>query len=255
MNSITINPPPSLSLFVKNILVLEAENNNQQTVLPFYADGYPGLMFHQTTTGLLVNPHQKQMPALFLYGQTIKPIELVMEGAYQLIVFQLYPFVLRSFFGVNPIDINDGCYDLEVFHSKTVQQLQQTNQPEARIAIINAWLQTLFQTKKESLDFTIQQAIQFIDDNKGRLSIDLLSQKTNTTKRTLERRFLKEVGISPKQFSKIIQFQHSFEQLRLKEYDKLTDIVYTNGFADQSHFIRVFKAYTGSTPKKFDSKS
>jgi AraC-like DNA-binding protein len=255
MKSTTISPPPSLSLFVKNILVFEENAKSQKTILPFYADGYPGLLFHQTTTGLLVNPHQKQMPVLFLYGQTIKPIELVMEGPYQLIVFQLYPFVLRSFFGVNPIDINDGCYDLDVFHSKTIQQLQQTNQPETRMAIINAMLQTLFQTKKENLDFSIQQAIQYIDESKGQLSIDILSQKTNTTKRTLERRFLKEVGISPKQFSKIIQFQHSFEQLRLKEYDKLTDIVYTNGFADQSHFIRVFKAYTGSTPKKFNAKS
>ena len=252
---LTIAPNPSLSLLVKNILILEAQNEGQQTVLPFYADGFPGLMFHQTTTGLLVNPHEKQMPVLFLYGQTIKPIELVMEGSYQLIVFQLYPFVLRSFFGVNPIDINDGCFDLDVLHSSTIQKLQQTNNFEARIEIISELLLGLFQTKQESLDYSIQQAIQCIDGNKGQVTVEALAQKTNTTKRTLERRFLKEVGISPKQFAKIIQFQQSFEQLTLKEYDKLTDIVYTNGFADQSHFIRVFKAYTGSTPKKFDTKS
>ena len=69
--------------------------------------------------------------------------------------------------------------------------------------------------------------------------------------RTLERRFLNEVGLSPKQFSKIIQFQLSLEQLTLKDFTKLTDIVYENGFADQSHFIKVFKAFTGKTPKTF----
>jgi AraC-like DNA-binding protein len=240
---------------VKNILILEAENDNEQTTLPFYADGFPGLMFQQTTKGLLVNPHQKQMPVLFLYGQTIKPIELVMEGSYQLIVFQLYPFVLRSFFGVNPIDINDGCYDLDAIHSNTIQKLQQTNVLETRITIISELLLALFQTKQENLDYSIQKAIQYIDESKGQIAVETLSEKVNTTQRTLERRFLKEVGISPKQFSNIIQFQYSFEQLTQKEYNKLTDIVYANGFADQSHFIRVFKAYTGSTPKKFDTKS
>jgi len=69
--------------------------------------------------------------------------------------------------------------------------------------------------------------------------------------RTFERRFVAAVGISAKQFSRIIQFQQSLEQLTVKDYTKLSDIVYSNGFADQSHFIRVFKAFTGKSPKKF----
>jgi len=52
----------------------------------------------------------------------------------------------------------------------------------------------------------------------------------------------------------IIQFQNSLTQLTIKDYTILTDVVYNNGYADQSHFIRVFKSFTGKTPKNFAKK-
>ena len=113
MNFQTIIPDKSVSLFVKNIWVFENDDKKIQTNLPFFADGYPGLMFQQTDNGLTVKPHNKKMPALFLYGQTLKPIELEIRGAYTLVIFQLYPFVLKSFFDVIPQSINDDCYYLD----------------------------------------------------------------------------------------------------------------------------------------------
>lgn len=253
MNFKTLNPDKSISLFVKNILVFEETKTGQKTVLPFFADGYPGLMFQDTESGLLVSPHNKQMPLLFLYGQTIKPIELIIEGKYKLIVFQLYPFVLKSFFNVSAKNINDGCYDLKQLENgnDVIQQLLQKSKLENKIEILTALLFDIFQRKRKTLDLQIRQAIQTIIDNKGQISIKEICNTIHITERTFERRFIKEVGISAKQFSTIIQFQLSLQQLTLKDFSKLTDIVYNNGYADQSHFIKVFKAFTGKTPKAF----
>jgi AraC-like DNA-binding protein len=253
MNFKNVNPDKSISLFVKSILVFEEAKTDQKTVLPFFADGYPGLMFQDTENGLLVSPHNKQMPLLFLYGQTIKPIELVIEGSYKLIVFQLYPFVLKSFFNVTAKDVNDSCYDLKQIESgtKTIRQLTQNTELAKRIEILSLLLYNIFQAKKETLDLQIRQAIQTIIDNKGQITIKDICYKIHITERTFERRFLKEVGIPAKQFSTIIQFQSSLQQLTLKDFTKLTDIVYSNGYADQSHFIKVFKAFTNKTPKAF----
>lgn len=253
MNFKTINPDKSIALFVKNILVFEEPETNQKTILPFFADGYPGLMFQDTENGLLVSPHNKQMPLLFLYGQTIKPIELVIQGHYKLIVFQFFPFVLKSFFNVTAKDINDGCYDLQQLENgiETIKQLTENSNSEKRIEILSSLLFNIFQSKKESLDFQVRQAIQIIIDNNGQITIGQICNQLHLTERTFERRFIKEVGISAKQFSNIIQFQLSLEQLTLKDFTKLTDIVYKNGYADQSHFIKVFRAYTGKTPKAF----
>ncbi|HTE11941.1 MAG TPA: AraC family transcriptional regulator [Chitinophagaceae bacterium] len=253
----TIVPHESISLFVKSILVFNEKDKSEKAVLPFFADGYPGLMFQETATGLYVKPHNKKMPRLFLYGQTIQPIELVIDGAYQLIVFQLYPFVLKSFFDVSPKDLNDDCYDLtRVKHintSEIINTLRVDESAENRITAIASFLHNMFQLKKDLLDFKIRQAIQLIIDNKGQVSIKEVCLHVKITARSFERRFLAQVGISPKQFSKIIQFDASLNQLNMKDYTKLTDIVYANGFADQSHFIRVFKAFTGTTPKKFSN--
>jgi AraC-like DNA-binding protein len=196
------------------------------------------------------------MPLLFLYGQTIKPIELHIQGSYTLIIFQLYPFVLKSFFNVTAKDINDNCYDLQQLPNMAnqIRQLLQSKKIENRIENMTNFLFDMFKEKKETLDFTIRNAILLILDKKGQTSNLQLCQNLHITERTLERRFLSQVGISPKQFSQIIQFQQSFEQLTLKEFTNLTEIVYTHGFADQSHFIRVFKAFTGKTPKKFAGK-
>ncbi len=253
MNIKTILPDKSIALFVKSVLVFEESVIDRKTVLPFFADGYPGLMFQDTENGLLVSPHDKQMPLLFLYGQTIKPIELVIEGAYKLIVFQLYPFVLKSFFNVTARDINDGCYDLQQLDNCDIiiQNLLSSSQIEKRIQILTKVLFDIFQSKKEQLDFQIRQAIQIIIDNNGQETIGQICKQLYITERTFERRFIKEVGLSAKQFSNIIQFQLSMEQLTQKNYTKLTDIVYKNGYVDQPHFIKVFKAFTGKTPKTF----
>lgn len=102
-----------ISLFIKDIIVFENRDKDVKTSRSFFADGYPGLIFQQTDNGLIINPHDKTMPEIFLYGQTIAPVELKTSGAHQLIIFQLYPFVLRSFFNIVPQSINDNCYSLD----------------------------------------------------------------------------------------------------------------------------------------------
>jgi len=203
-------------------------------------------------------PYNKEMPSLFLYGQTIRPIELKIEGTYRLIVFQLYPFVINSFFSVNPKDLNDDCFDLTEFKDFDVKKLiaELNNKPDFENwnNNITSFLVSVFETKKKKIDFAIHQAVNLILQNNGQLTIKKLREILNITERTFERRFVTQVGVTPKQFSKIIQFQLSLSDITEKDYIKLTDVVYSNGFADQSHFIRVFKAFTGTTPKKFNPK-
>ena len=258
MQSTHITPHESIALFVKNIMVFEEETATATTTLSFYADGYPGIMFQQTENGLYVLPQDKKMPSLFLYGQTIQPVELMMEGNYSLLCFQLYPFVINSFFNLNAKDINDDCYDLTQLKGfeviKTISLLHNENRIEKHIELIADLLCRIFEARREALDYKIQQAIQLIINNNGTLNINTLIGTLKINERTFERRFITQVGVSPKQFSRIIQFQSSLNQLTDRDYNKLTDIVYNNGFADQSHFIRVFKAFTGKTPKNFTTQ-
>lgn len=255
MKYTTLKPDKSISLFVKSILVFENDDSQRKTSLPFSADGCPGLMFQQTENELTVIPHNKKMPPLFLYGQTIQPIQLEIDGSYLLIIFQLYPFVLKAFWNITPEKINDNCYYLTNTAGRSIDDLTNDILSAGNVAekfrMLSEILLMYYENKRDSLDFEIRDAIQYIIETKGQMAVASITKKTHLNLRTFERRFKKETGLSPKRFAQIIQFSSSLQQLTVKDFTKLTDIVYENGFADQSHFIRVFKAFTGKTPGSF----
>ncbi|MFZ6010026.1 MAG: helix-turn-helix domain-containing protein [Bacteroidota bacterium] len=249
----------AVSSFVKSILVFEGTDAAAKTNLPFFADGFPGLMCHETPLGLCVNPHKKRMPPLFVYGQTIEPIEIEIEGTYQMIVLQLFPFTVKSLFNIDPQSINDNCYDLSEekiqVQNHIFVELTQEKDLDTRISILTRYIGRLIEAKRNSFDAAIHSAITKILSAKGKCSLTDTANEVHLTKRTFERRFVSETGLLPKQFAKIIQFQNSLTQLTVKDFTSLTDVVYRNGFADQSHFIRVFKSFTGKTPKQFIAKT
>ncbi|RZK38811.1 MAG: AraC family transcriptional regulator [Pedobacter sp.] len=250
----TIIPDNSISLFVRNIWVFENDTETSQKRLPFFADGFPGLIFQQSENGMIVHPHSRIMPEIFLYGQTISPIELQIPGKYLIVIFQLYPFILKKFFGIIPESINDDCYYLQDSEEDILRlkhQLLSYKNVNQKVKIITNFVLTYFNSKDQKLDLAIMQAIEIMLLTNGQEPIGMIIQQINLNTRTFERRFKNETGLTPKQFAQIIQFQASLKQLITKDFTKLTDIVYHNGFSDQSHFIKVFKAYTGKTLKNF----
>src|SRR5690606_13999186 len=96
-----------------------------------------------------------------------------------------------------------------------------------------------------------------------RVSIDWMLQHSFTeplsglfdelkiNERTLQRLFKKYVGISPGQFRRICQFQSAFEQIRNKQFERLSDVAYEQNYADQSHFIRSFREFTEKSPGEY----
>lgn len=88
-------------------------------------------------------------------------------------------------------------------------------------------------------------------NSKGSMPIKNLRSQLHIAERTFERNFKQAIGITPKQFSRIIQFSFSINQIKESDYYSFTDIAYNNNFSDQSHFIRTFKKYTGQTPRAF----
>jgi len=84
---------------------------------------------------------------------------------------------------------------------------------------------------------------------------DLVSQ-SGLNRRTFERHFQREIGISPKFYCRIIRFAKIFQHV-CKEKPNWSDISFVAGYYDQSHFIRNFREFTGEEPSKygFDEQS
>jgi AraC-like DNA-binding protein len=189
---------------------------------------------------------------LFLYGQTLQPVSLDVKGSFKCVVFQLYPFASKYLLGVDPKELNDDCFDLlqlshidvETFRKKLIC----ADNLEEQVEIISDLMLELIQSNRVMPDDKIQQAIALILKHDGQVTIKNLLEQLYLTERTFERKFMAQVGLAPKQFAKIVQFQSSLHQLTKTKFNKLVEIGLDSGFSDQSHFIRVFKKYTGQTP-------
>jgi AraC-like DNA-binding protein len=246
-----------LEPYVNDVLVFEETDPAAETRLPFFADGYPGIVFNKAVNGVYLQPKNKKLSSFFLYGQTIEPIEICVKGTYKMIVFQLYPFATRILLGIDPKELNDNCYDLSQFEeeesaaSRNLNNLKNSTRTSSQIELISAFLTLLAEKNSFQPDKSVMLAINLILQSKGQISITDVTSRLFVTERTLERRFAKEIGVSPKMLCKIIQFQRSLNQLSESEDAKMMDIVYENGFTDQSHFIRTFKKYAGLTPSQF----
>ncbi len=230
----------------------ENPHKNSHVNIPLYADGYPGIMFQRSENGFYLLPKGKKLSELFLYGQTIDPISLDVKGPHNYVVVQLYPFASKYLLNVDPKVLNDECYDLlQIDYLKITdyqEQLISTKNLGEQVEIISNLMRALIKSHNLSENDSIQKAISLIIESKGQIKIKALLDELALTERTLERNFKAYVGLAPKQFSKIIQFQSSLNQLTEAKFEKLTDVGLDSGFTDQSHFIRTFKSYTGQTP-------
>ncbi len=250
--------PKSLEPFAKDIFLLESDEINTEHKFPFYADGFPGIIYSNSTNPFYLEPRNKKLSDFYLYGQTIKPISLDTKGSFHLVGIRLYPFAVRILLGIDPKALNDDCFDLMLVENVdtqgTLEKLRHTESRGDIVEILADYFNELLQNASINPDYRIKLAINLIIKTNGAIRIKEVIDKLCVAERTLERHFLEEIGVTPKQFAKIIQFSSSMNQITETNYYNLTEIGYDNGFADQSHFIRSFKGYTGKTPKEFQQQ-
>ena len=63
--------------------------------------------------------------------------------------------------------------------------------------------------------------------------------------------FKGQVGLSPKQYLKIIRFQKAIQEIEANRSIHWSDIAVKSGFYDQAHFIHDFKDFSGFTPNDY----
>lgn len=86
---------------------------------------------------------------------------------------------------------------------------------------------------------------------KGNLRMERLSHATGYTDRWCRKKFKESVGVSIKCYSSIIRFQNAVRMLMRRDGTSVADVVYENGYFDQSHLTRDFRRFAGDTPARF----
>lgn len=247
------SPPPHLQEHVRYFWALES-SGQPDTPLHFVtiADGSPGIIFQQTTGGASFQG-DKQLSPVFLYGQTTSHTRIVSPANFSTVGVYFYPQALKSIFGMDSQELTDDCVDLDLFLNGTRlrERLENEATAEAKVRVLSACLWEQLCRRDGALQAATRYALQRLIQSQGNISMKELRNELQVSERTLERRFQEGIGLSPMLFARICRFQASLNQLRSQSYDKLSDIAFEQEYADQSHFIRNFKEFTGFTPFQF----
>ena len=258
MNFQAITPPEVLKPFVRFIWTLESDSADNSTFAPI-ADGCPGIIFQRSEKGTFHDERSQQLPGIFLYGQTTTPEKMHLTGKVSTVGIILNPHALKSVFGFDADELTSSCTDLDFIGNKKAsrlsEQLLNAASTAEQVDILSSYLFAQIQKNRNLTDDTMLHAVNQIIQSGGGVTLKELQAKLQVTERTFERRFKQSIGISPKLFGRICRFQVSLKQLRKNDYDKLSDIAYENGYADQSHFIRTFKEFAGFSPYTFKKQS
>lgn len=106
-----------------------------------------------------------------------------------------------------------------------------------------------FSERIKSKNNPLQSIINNIHATNGQISIYELAKQNFTTVRQLERNFKKLVGLSPKEYSNIIRFQHALSLIKSPNQNRsLLDIAFECGYYDHSHLSNEIKRNTGLSP-------
>jgi len=165
-----------------------------------------------------------------------------------------YPDALNTLFGLNAFELTDGCMDMdELPQTRDMHRLERVWQTFSADPFdrLFTYLSAHLQRNDPATDPVVAQALDHIVREGGNVTVKQLQHNLRLSERSLERRFKQSVGISPKLFARICRFQASLHQLKNRSYDKLSDVAFDAGYADQSHFTRTFKEFTGIRPEQY----
>jgi len=194
-------------------------------------------------------------PRAMVLGQTIEPFYIEPTGYVNTFAIRFYPYGFANFVTMPIKDLANKETPIELlFGEKTANKLEQkiikaTNSSE-RIEIIENFLLDKL-NEKTTIDNIVKTTIDALLATNGSASISTILKEDLSKRRQLERNFIKQIGVSPKQLGKVIRLQTALKMLLNKKKENLTDIAYESEYFDQAHFIKDFKEFTGINPKEF----
>jgi hypothetical protein len=194
-------------------------------------------------------------PRAMVLGQTIEPFYIEPTGHVNSFAVRFYPYGFTNFVNTSIQNLANKETPIELlFGDNTAKELEHkiilAADTKERIEIIETFLLERIHDKS-TIDNIIKITIDTLLSTGGSLPIGAIVKNDLSRRRQLERKFLKQIGISPKQLGRVIRFQAALKMLLNHQSEKLTQIAYDSEYYDQAHFIKDFKEFTGTNPKQF----
>jgi len=253
-------PPAHLEPFVDCVWILaEAKGDGDPAPQIVVPDGKTELIVHFGDAFLKLEGRSYERQArVLMSGQLTRHIMLKPTGEIGVVSIRFKAAGAARFFDVAYDEIVDRVVDFAEFepafsaaiHDRIARAGSDDDRLAAMIAVLD---ERLTQESKE--DVFVRQACQYIVRSEGQYSVQDLVKLIGFGERQLQRKFRRQVGITPKILSRIMRFQKFLAMTKEANKPTLADAAAACGYYDQSHFIRDFTTFSGMSPLKYLSGS
>ena len=246
MSFIIYSPCRRLQPFIRYYWILNTNENLDTLTFPI---GCPQLIFHRLSQFYI--PELKTEQARFsISGQVNFPARVQSPGDVETIVVVFHPHAIGTVFNIPVSSFYNQEIDGYSLGDKRLNILaDDVLNTEDSIEAIELIERYLLSRLSESgiYDFKrvgVSLKHLFLDNT---ISVENMAQLACLSRKQFERVFFNAVGMKPKEYSNVARFQKSLLLMQNGNRD-FADIAYSCGYADQSHFIRECRRYSGTTP-------
>lgn len=248
-------PPPYLKRYVKSFWSLErVVDQHLQLKFSPIPDGYPGIIFQLGEETTIFDTQGNPFSSIFVFRPMMERKQMILSGKITEIGAYFYPSGLKTIFGFDVSEIEDECLDLSLVrpleYQKLHEQLRALDNHQSRFLMLsNYFAERIAANQRKNL--TVHVALQQILEARGQVQVSQLTSNLRVSERSLERYFKQFIGSSPQKYIRLCRFNAALDDIRQHREQRLTEIAYQHGYADQSHFIREFKTFAGLSPSQF----
>jgi AraC-like DNA-binding protein len=152
-----------------------------------------------------------------------------------------------------PVSLRDQTIPVPLEYSSFLSSLQTRHRYSALNLIddLEHWITHLAQDNEFIRDPEVDCVLEALQDNPA-TPLHSFYQSLNVSPRTIERRFLKMVGMTPKFFARVQRHLCAANALSITDNPlSLSALAQNLHYADQAHFIRDFTSLAGITPGEY----
>lgn len=242
-----INPDIRLRPYVRYFYILK--NLDDIEVLTF-PTGCPQIIFHKKSP-LFIPELSVFQDRFTISGQVNFPAHVASRSGTEMIVAVFHPHTIGTFIQTPPSAFYNreiAGYDLEnSVINKLAARIFDTEDNNICVRIIEKWLlHKLVSARPDIYSERMAMAIRALMNNPSE-KINSLASKCCLGPKQFSRVFNAHVGMMPKEYARIVRFQKVLWMLQ-NDCRDYTEIAFSCGYSDQSHFIREFREFSTLTP-------
>lgn len=246
-------PHPALVPYVRAYWTLRggAAESTPQPVLP---DGSSELVVHRerpfrrhTAEG----GAERQSDRLFV-GQMQAPVFLEASGDADVVGIRFRPHGAFALLGCPQQTLAGAIPEVDALGvpwlAQATRRAQEAPTRRAALGHLEEALLARARCPGPGRDPRVMAAVEAIERAGGDVRIDGAAAQVGTSRRHLERLFLEHVGVGPKALARLLRFQRAAARVVGEPAAPLAAVSGDSGYFDQSHMIRDFMTFAGSSP-------